>query len=523
MSIGGMRVLKAALRSIALLSLAATLLLCFGILGCSQSAEPKAYTSFSELEDKRIGVTTGSVQALQTEERFPHAELFYFTSGVDMLNALRANKIDAFADADALARYMMSENPDLTCLDEMLADGMKVGAIFPKTEEGKRLCDEFSEFVREIKANGTYDEIREVWLGDRAESRTVHDLDQLPGPNGTLRMAADLTVIPFVFVQDGSPVGIDFDTVYLFCEEYGYGLEVVSMDFAGILPSIVSGKCDFACGGIAYTAERAESVYYADFTYEGGSVLVVLKGSDTPDEGFWASLAASFDKTFIRENRWKLFVSGTINTLLISLFSLFFGTLLGFAVYLLCRSGNRPANAMTGACVWLVQGMPVVVLLMILYYVVFGRVNIGGLWVSVICFTLIFGSATYGMICSGVAAVGKGQTEAAYALGYSDRMTLFRIILPQAALHILPAYEGEVVSLVKATAVVGYIAVQDLTKMADLVRSRTYEAFFPLIAVTVLYFLISGLFKMLVSIVARRVNTKNRTPEQILKGVKTDD
>ena len=104
-----------------------------------------------------------------------------------------------------------------------------------------------------------------------------------------------------------------------------------------------------------------------------------------------------------------------------------------------------------------------------------------------VSFTLTFGATVFGLLRMGVGAVDKGQYEAACALGYSDRSTFFKIILPQALPHVLPAYKGEIVGLIKATAVVGYIAVQDLTKMGDLVRSRTYEAFFPLIAVTVIF------------------------------------
>ena len=497
------------------------LVLSISVFGFSRNAGASEFTDFRDLEDKRIGVMTGSVQALQAEERFPDARFFYFSTSVDLLNALRSDKIDAFADAEALAKYMMAENPDLTCMDEMLADGMKAGAVFPKTERGKKLCDEFSEFVREIKSNGVLDEIRETWLGEDEEKRVVQDIEKLPGQNGRLRMAADTSMVPFVFIQDGNPVGIDIDTVVRFCREYGYSLEIISMDFAGILPAIVSGKCDFACGGIAYTAERAESVYYADHTYEGGSVMVVLKKSEASGKGFWSSVMTSFEKTFLKENRWKLFLTGSLNTVLITLLSMLFGTALGFLVYLLCRGQNRIANTITGISVWLIQGMPIVVLLMILYYIIFGKTRISGLWVSVIGFTLLFGSAMYGMICTGVNAVDRGQLEAAYALGYSDRKTFFKIILPQAALHFMPAYKGETVSLIKGTAVVGYIAVHDLTKMADIVRSRTYEAFFPLIAVTVIYFVISAIFKLVIGVFTRYVNPRKRAPEEILKGVKT--
>ena len=162
-----------------------------------------------------------------------------------------------------------------------------------------------------------------------------------------------------------------------------------------------------------------------------------------------------------------------------------------------------------------------VVLLMILFYIIFGSVSISGVAVAVIGFTLTFGAAVFGLIRMGVGTIDRGQYEAAYALGHSSRHTFFRIILPQAIPHILPAYQGEIVSLIKATAIVGYIAVQDLTKMGDIVRSRTYEAFFPLIAVTVIYFVLEMLLGFAVGCIRIRVDPKMRKPEKILKGIDT--
>ena len=486
--------------------------------------ESGVYTRLADLEHARIGVTTGSVQALQAEERFPDAEFFYFSNNVDMLGALRADKIDAFADAEALTRYMMTENPDLTCLEERLSEGMKVGAVFPKTAEGQALCDQFSQFIREIRQNGVYDEIQDIWFGEDEAKRVVPDLHDLPATNGTLRMAADTALVPFVYIKDGEPVGIDVDTVVRFCKEYGYGLEIVSMDFAGIIPAVVSGKVDFAGGGIAYTKERAESVLYSEPTYEGGSVVAVLKRSAAPEDGgLWASVKESFEKTFIREDRWKLFVSGVGTTLLITVLSIAFGTLLGFGVFLLCRRGNPVANAVTRFCFWLVQGMPMVVLLMILYYIIFGKASVSGTIVSVIAFTLVFGASMFGMLRTGVGAVDRGQTEAAQALGYSDRRAFFRVVLPQALPHFLPAYMGEITATVKATAIVGYVAVQDLTKMGDIVRSRTYEAFFPLIATAVIYFILAALLTAVARRITARFDWRRRGGSGLLKGVETHD
>ncbi|MCR5788842.1 MAG: transporter substrate-binding domain-containing protein [Lachnospiraceae bacterium] len=488
----------------------------------TEGTAQKTISSFSDLEHARIGVNTGSIQALQAQERFPDAEFYFFTNGVDMLEALRTGKIDAYADAEANVRYMMAQNPDMAMLDEWLAEGMKVGAIFGKTDRGQALCDEFSAFIREIKQNGVYDEIQGIWFGDDESKRVVPDLYHLTPTRGTLHMAADTTLVPFVYIKDENPVGIDVDTVVRFCKEAGYGLKIVPMDFAAIIPSVVSGKVDFAGGGIAYSEERAESVLYSEFTYEGGSVVVVPAGPVVPeDTGFLASIKESFAKTFIREDRYMLFLEGIGTTLLITVLSILFGTALGFGVFMLCRNGNPIANMITRFLVWLVEGMPVVVLLMILYYIIFAKVPISGTFVAVIGFTLVFGAQVYAMVKGGVATVDKGQTEAAYSLGYRDRRAFFRVVLPQALPHIMPSYRGAIKALIKATAIVGYVAVQDLTKMGDIVRSRTYEAFFPLIAVAVIYFLLAALLMFMVN--KLELYTDPRKRKSLLKEGKSDD
>ena len=218
-----------------------------------------------------------------------------------------------------------------------------------------------------------------------------------------------------------------------------------------------------------------------------------------------------------------MFLEGVGTTLSITLASILLGTLLGFLVFLLCCNGGRVTNAISGFCMWLLQGMPMVVLLLILYYVVFGKVHVSGIVVSTIGFILTFGTSVFGMLKMGVGAVDDGQREAARAMGYSDRQTFFKIILPQAIPHVVPAFKGAVVDLIKATSIVGYIAVQDLTKMGDIIRSRTYEAFFPLIAVTIIYFLLEGIINFLAGYVARGADPKRRSRDHILKGVNTDD
>ena len=250
---------------------------------------------------------------------------------------------------------------------------------------------------------------------------------------------------------------------------------------------------------------------------------MVSSGGNVGKVSFFDKILESIDKTFVRENRWKLFVQGSINTLLITVLSILCGTLLGFIVFLLCRSRGIVVNTVTSWFMWLLQGMPMVVLLMVLYYIIFGNTSLSGMVISIVGFSLTFGVAVFGMLKTAVAAVDNGQYEAACALGYTPRRTFFRIILPQALPFMTEPYRGEIISLIKATSIVGYIAVLDLAKMGDLVRSRTYEAFFPLIAVMLIYFILEGILGTLVRVITDRMDPRKRKNGLLLKGVKEHD
>lgn len=490
-----------------------------------------AYTSLSDLNGARIGIQTGTTFDEIVLEALPNAQISYFNSYPDMATALEANKIDGFPGDEPVLQLMAAENDRLTILDDRM-DSFEFGFVLPKTEVGENLLIEFNTWLTEIKSSGELEDIITKWISGSEESKILPNYSSYPASKGTLKMATEGAYAPMNYYRGDELVGFEIDLAAHFCEANGYGLVVEAMNFDGILPAVQTGKADFAAAGITITEERAESVNFSIPYYTGGTVMAVLKSEEivatmpygeVENTSFWGTIRTSFNKTFIREGRWKLFVDGIRITLLITILTVLFGTLLGFLLFMFCRNGNPVANLVTSFCLWLVQGMPMVVLLMILYYVIFGSVAISGIFVAVIGFTLTFGASVFGLLKMGVGAVDGGQYEAAYAMGYSNRRTFFKIILPQALPHVMSNYKGEIVSLIKATAIVGYIAVQDLTKMGDIVRSRTYEAFFPLIAVTVIYFVLEALIGLLVSRISVNFNPKRRKAEDILKGVKTDD
>jgi polar amino acid transport system substrate-binding protein len=326
-------------------------------------------------------------------------------------------------------------------------------------------------------------------------------------------------------VKNGKLAGYEIELLVMFAKEYGDDLDMTYMSFDAILPGVTTGKYDIGTGAVTITEERAQSLDFTDSHLTVDVVMVTKAQEDTSAKvSFWDEVQEDFEKTFIREDRWKLILEGVGVTMLISLSAAVCGTLLGFGLYMLSRSDTRLlrllAKGIAKVYSRIVAGTPVVVILMILFYVIFGKMrDISGILVAIIGFTLTFGAFVYDNMTVSVGSVDNGQIEAAYALGYTKNQTFFRIVFPQAMKIFMPSYCAQAVETIKATAVVGYIAVNDLTKMGDIIRSNTYEAFFPLIATAVIYFVLTWILSLLLGLVKLRFEPKRRKGEYILKGV----
>ena len=491
------------------------------IVRAAQAKTAGSAAALADLEDAVIGVLSGTNIAGVVTEHMPDTQILLYNTTADLVMAVKSGKVDAIAMDEPVARHMQAEDPSLAEVPGLVGE-FEYAFVLGKSESGEALCEELSEYIRSLWEDGTIKTLQEKWFdGGKADILDSVDYSELPDVKGTLRLAT-YQYPPFILKDEELFKGYDIEILAMFCRDRGYALEINEMGFDAALPSVQTGKVDIGAGSIAVMEERKESVLFSEPDYYGGVALIVRRDAPEPDSGFWSSVGESFEKTFIREGRWKLFVSGVGTTLLITVLSVLFGTVLGFGAFMLCRNGNPAANAVTRFFVWLIAGMPVVVLLMILYYIIFGKAAISGTLVSIVGFTLVFGAAVYSMVSGGVATVDKGQAEAAYALGYTDRRAFFRVVLPQALPHIMPSYKGQITALIKATAVVGYVAVQDLTKMGDIVRSRTYEAFFPLIAAAVIYYILAASLTSIVEKIEIRIDPRRRAREDILKGVTTE-
>ena len=463
---------------------------------------------------KKVGILTGSSYESVLREQMPGAVPEFFNSFPDETVAVKAGKIDGFLVDEPIARDIANSTPGVTYPRKILrSDGYAFA--FPKGQAALR--DEVNAALKALEQSGEIQKIDAKWFGKQAAAKTIPDL-RLEGKNGVIRLATNSGSPPFVYHKDGRLVGYDIELVMRIAEKLGRSLEVTDMDFGALIPSLMSGRSDMAASCITITEERAKSILFSAPYYRGGVVVVVADRSGALQAaGFWAGLKESFRRTFLIEERYKLVLQGLGVTVLISVLSAILGTLLGFGVCLCRRSGTPWASVPARAFIRSIQGTPIVVLLMILYYIVFGSVDVDGILVAVVGFSLNFAAYVSEMMRTGIEAVDKGQHEAAAALGFNRLQAFARITFPQAARYVLPVFRGEFISMVKMTSIVGYIAIQDLTKVSDIIRSRTYEAFFPLIATALIYFAVASLLTHLLTLVETRIDPKRRP--RTLKGV----
>ncbi len=482
----------------------------------SHSGKPPASSPASidveSYDGKPLGVIPGGQYEAVTAQCFPDSTIVYLTGIPELYTALLTKKIDGFVASEVCLHQMQRQNPNVTWLPEILSTRHRYFG-FSKTEKGEILRAQMDAMLEEFEADGTMARLEEIWYGDDEALKQV-DSSGLTGENGTLHLGVNATDEPYNYMRDGEIVGFNIDIVMRFARRYGYNVTYTETEPQGLFMGLKAGKFDMLATAISYSDERAQSVYFSRPAMKFDVVLAV-RAEDTgiteaQKSSFFESVKDSFQKTFIRESRWKMIAAGIGTTCLMTCLSVILGTILAFAICLFRRTDSRLSNPISNLYVKVLQGTPMVVLLMIMYYVVFAHSGLAAIWVAVIGFSLHFGAYISEALRSGINGINAGQREAALALGYTENQAFFHFILPQAIDHILPVYRGEVISLLKGTAVAGYISVQDLTKMSDLIRSRTYEAFFPLVSTAVIYFILAWIIGLLLDKSMARIDPRRR-------------
>ena len=227
------------------------------------------------------------------------------------------------------------------------------------------------------------------------------------------------------------------------------------------------------------------------------------------------SLQERFYTNFIEDSRWHYIADGLKVTLVVTFCAVIIGVVLGFLLAIVRSRYDKTGrmkilNALCQAYITVIRGTPVVVQLLIIYFVIFGSArDISKELVAILAFGMNSSAYVAEIFRSGIMSVDNGQFEAGRSLGFNYRQTMFYIIMPQAFKNVLPALGNEFIVLLKETSVSGYIALQDLTKGGDIIRSRTFDAFMPLMAVALIYLIMVMIFTKLVSLLERRLRNSD--------------
>ncbi len=494
------------------------LLVCLLVAGLSLTAcgkqkstsETPVITKVDDLAGKHIGVqlgTTGDIYASDYEEKGSKIERY--NKAADAIQALKLGRIDCMVLDENPAKKFVENNPELKILDEEFAVEEYAICI---SKENTELKEKINGAITKIKEDGTLDSIVKNYIGDDTKGKYPYEPKKdVTRENGTLIMATNAAFEPYEYMQDGEITGIDVDMGWAICDLLGMELKIENIEFDAIINAVQSGKADVGIAGMTITEDRLKSI---DFTqpYTTATQVIIVKDNEAGQE---TSFVEKLKNNFVTENRWKFIVNGLVTTLQISFFAVLIGIVLGFIIAILRSSCDKTGKAQAlnwvlKAYLTIIRGTPAMIQLLIIYYVIFASTDINKVIVAIIAFGLNSSAYIAEIVRSGIMSIDDGQLEAGRSLGFTYAQSMWYFILPQAFKNVLPALGNEFIVLIKETSISGYIGIVDLTRGGDYIRSRTYEAFIPLIAVALVYLIIVMVLTWLVGRMERRLKRDER-------------
>ncbi len=465
----------------------------------------KPTVNINDIVKKRVGVLQGTVHDSYMAKHYPQANVFQFKSYPDLILAVKNGKVDAgFITKESFLDLQKEDSSIVILVDSVFS--VDIGMGFNK--ENDSLRDAFNSFLRQIKTNGINDDIIKRWYKENSTEMPVIENKK---SNGKLVVGnVSDKGLPYTIVKNNRLIGSDIELVERFGAYLGKEVVFSDMEFGNLIAAVSTNKIDMITSTLMITEERKKQIDFSDPYYKLNACVFGVKKEVPKTISIWKKLTDSFYCNIILEDRYKLIIDGLKTTAIISLFSIIFGSLLGALVCFMRMSKNILIQDTAKIYIYLLRGLPVLVLLMLIFYVVFAKVNIDPVLVAIIAFGLNFAAYVSEIFRTTISSVDKGQTEAGIAGGFTKTQTFLYIIMPQAVQRVIPVYKGELISLVKTTSIVGYIAVQDLTKASDIIRSRTFDAFFPLIMTAILYFLICGVLLFFLNALEKNSDPKLR-------------
>lgn len=469
--------------------LLSAIIILFGLAG--QARAQVDIRTEADLSGLTLATSNGSYYHSKFSKR-PDVNLFVANTEADAVQALRQGRADVYVSDE-----VMLTRSDLERLGMKIAfrgeETFDVAFALKKGNESLRV--QLNAFL----AQAPLEEIIDHWVAGGPEAEEpAYEIDPDAPP---LRCLCCINLSPVSYVgESGEWMGMDPDIMRRFAHYLGRPFEMKYQDLSSGMIALQTGQADVVSSCLFVTEERKISVDFSNPYYKCHPAYFVMDKENDGRPG----LAERLKINLLTENRWKLITDGLLETLKITFFAILLGTILGAGVCASRRSRRKWLRSLAGLYGDFINGIPTLVLLLIMFYVVFAKTGINATTVAIVTFALCFASAAGSIFDTSIESVPKGQTEAGLALGFTPLRTFTGIVFPQALKSGLPLYAGECVSLLKNTSIVGYIAIQDITRASDLIRSRTFDALIPLLVVTILYFVLAWLIRLLLNLFLKK-------------------
>lgn len=480
--------------------IAAAILLLVGLASCSGGGEKvRQLQSESDLAGLTVATIAGTCYDIQLSPR-SDIRLLLFKKEADLIPSLLTGQSDVVVYDETVFNSEVLKEFGLRV-------AFKGEEAFPTAfmfrNEDQHLIRAMNEVKRSMEEDGSLKVLEDFWLTEAYIDQKTLRHNSVETRGEPLRIAFAVNMAPIGFMVGDEWYGFEVDLLRALSTYLHRPLEIKFFDVPAAMLSLKNGLADVMCGGIFITPERLLEFSFSEPYYDFHPAYFVVDNAkeDAGSVSYWDRFKNSFRKNLIMEDRWKYITSGLAETLKITVLAILFGSLLGVVICAMTRSRRKWMQKTAAFYNWFMSGIPILVLLMILFYVVFAGSGLQPSTVAIIAFALDFAAGAGEIYQTSLNSVPHGQTEAGLALGFTRLQTFFHIVFPQALRHGLPLYQGQCVSLLKGTSIVGYIAIQDLTRAGDLIQSRTFDPFIPLLVITVLYFVLAWLIVFLLELV----------------------
>lgn len=470
-----------------------TLIVIFGsiILSCTSPSDIKTINTIDDLHGSRIGVLTNTTYDKYINDHFPTAKIIPMGTQASLAHALSSGQCDAILTMQSNCKSLIDCDHQFTIIDSvLLRDSIAIGF----RPEDQVLCNLFNDFLTKIGNDSCFEIFEQSNICEDSEPLKI-------GMNGVL---SSLTYMGNEQLEGFEPTMMRRFGAYI-----GRNVQLSTVAFNSIVPYLKSKKVDAIACSFTITPERAKIVQFSHPYFYDNVVCVTRKQTSTATKIDNSNfIHDSIYNNLIVENRYKMLVDGLWTTIIISFFSIILGSIIGGLICFLSCCKHRVWHYVERGYVNIIQGIPILVLLMIMFYIIFANGLFTGIIVAIFTFSINFGASVCNSLCSSIRSIDKGQREAGLALGFGKIATFLYIIFPQALYRVLPIYKSTAIILVKNTSIVGYIAILDLTKAADIIRSRSFDEFSALILISIIYFIVAWLFGFVLDKLSKRLFTR---------------